>query len=329
MGNSRKTSSVKQIRGVVESFLDRYREPQLPLIVAFSGGLDSSVLLDLAAGYCCSRAVPLSVIHFNHGLSPYADDWEAHCQKVCDLNRVSLETRRLIIPTATGEGIEAAARRERYAVLNALPASHILLGHHADDQAETLLLNLFRGCGILGASGMQSVNGRYFRPLLDLDRLALMKYADERELTWIEDESNADPRYMRNFLRTQVFPLLQQRFPSVAVKLAATTQRFAQTQQLLIELAEIDGNGTSLEFPFPVTALRRLNQDRAANLLRTLLSRACLQCPPAVRLREFVRQVQEAKLDRHPELRVGDRRIHYRKGYLFNDELDFVSEKLR
>jgi tRNA(Ile)-lysidine synthase len=325
MGNSRKSNSVEYIRKQVGRFLDRHRSPELPLIIAYSGGLDSSVLLDAIAVCNPDKPLRLAAVHFHHGLSPNADDWATHCRDTCAAYSIPLDVAYLHVPADSGYGIEAAARRERYAAMNGYPACQVALGHHATDQAETVLMNLFRGSGTLGLSGMQAINGRYMRPLLDVGRETLVAYAQAARLRWIEDESNADPRFTRNYIRHSVLPVVQKRFPAMEVRLASSARHSAHAQRLLDELAEIDSDGHGLQFPFPIAAIRTLSDDRATNLLRALLTRSSLQCPPAARLTEFVRQLSSAGLDRHPELRLGTSRIHYRKGYLQVSETSRVS----
>lgn len=316
MASSRKSTSIENVQVIAETVLGRNLAPGQRVLVAFSGGLDSSVLLDVLASYRKRAGINLSALHFHHGISPNADAWADHCQGVCAGLDIPLQIQHLKIPSGSGEGMEASARRLRYEWLERNEAKWVALGHHADDQAETLLLNLFRGAGVLGMSGMRAVEGRYLRPLLALNRAQLLAYAESRGLRWCEDESNQSRSFTRNYIRHDVLPLLAERFPSLPKKLTNSAEHFATTQRLLTELAEIDAANAPIALPFPLAPFKQLGRDRAANLLRCLLTTEHLQCPPTARLREFVRQLLEAGPDRHPELRLGRQTVSLKGGHL-------------
>lgn len=271
------------------------------LAVAISGGLDSSVLLALAAQYAQSIGASLSAIHVHHGLSPNADAWAAFCGTACAEIGVQLELVKVIVPTDSGEGLEAAARRLRYQAFAAHAADHVLLAHHANDRAETLLFNLLRGAGVRGAAGMPAssgANGRYVRPLLAYSRADLEAHAKKHELRWVNDESNDDVSLSRNFIRHQILPVLEQRFPAAVDNLARSSEHFSEAQEMLDEMAQHDLAGES--FPVPVSILAGLSDARARNVLRYLLAQQGLQAPASKRLQEVLRQFIEAAPDRHP-----------------------------
>jgi tRNA(Ile)-lysidine synthase len=194
--------------------------------VALSGGVDSVVLLHLL-----KDRPGVSAIHVHHGLSSNADAWAAFCRRVCKQLQVPLSVRKVKV-RRTGKGLEAAAREARYAVFKALDADCIALAHHLDDQAETVLMNLLRGAGVRGASGMQPLSrfeGKLLaRPLLNVSRESIVEYARLHHLEWIEDESNADETLTRNFIRRRVGPLLEQRFPQWKQSLARAARLFSQ-----------------------------------------------------------------------------------------------------
>ena len=193
--------------------------------VALSGGMDSVVLLHLLKNHPAVRA-----IHVHHGLSPNADGWATFCRKLCRQWRIPLKVARVRVKK-TGKGLEAAAREARYRTFAAMDADVIALAHHRDDQAETVLMNLLRGCGLRGASGMRALarfDGKELaRPLLDFPRAALEQYARLHELQWIEDESNADEALTRNFVRRRLGPLIASRFPQWQRALARAARHFA------------------------------------------------------------------------------------------------------
>ncbi len=271
-------------------------------MVGFSGGLDSTVLLHAAGGVAREAAFSLSALHVHHGLSANADAWADACTRVCQELDIPLTHLRVDVPRNTGAGLEASAREKRHKALADHPADLILLAHHADDQAETVLHNLLRGAGVRGAGAMPASRGRVLRPLLGMMRDELLAYARFHGLSWVEDESNADCRYTRNFLRHQVFPLIASRFPRAGKQLAAAAARFGEADALLEDLASLDLRGTLPEFPLPLKLFRELPDARARNLLRALLTWHEVQPPDERRLNEFVRQLQNAGNDRHPRI---------------------------
>jgi tRNA(Ile)-lysidine synthase len=213
--------------------------------IAFSGGLDSTVLLHLLAHLAQSESLPaLSAIHVHHGLQAVADAWPEHCQSICEALGVPLQVIR--VQVQPGASLERAAREARYQAFNqALQANEVLLtAQHRDDQAETLLFRLLRGAGVRGLSGMPRQRalgkGHLLRPLLDVTRAELEAYASEHDLSWIEDPSNQDRQYSRNYLRHQVFPELTRRWPQALATIARSAAHLSEAQGLLVELAELD-----------------------------------------------------------------------------------------
>ncbi|MHC8393152.1 tRNA lysidine(34) synthetase TilS [Pseudomonas sp. LB3P93] len=213
--------------------------------IAFSGGLDSTVLLYLLAHLAKNQSLPeLQAIHIHHGLQAAADAWPQQCQSVCDALGVPLQV--VHVQVQPGASLERAARDARYgAFIEATQANELLLtAQHRDDQAETLLFRLLRGAGVRGLSGMprERVLGRghLLRPLLDVTRTELEAYAAEHQLSWIEDPSNQDRQFSRNYLRHQVFPVLTERWPQATATMARSAAHLNEAQGLLDDLAQID-----------------------------------------------------------------------------------------
>ncbi|MCP1484043.1 tRNA(Ile)-lysidine synthase [Pseudomonas fluorescens] len=213
--------------------------------IAFSGGLDSTVLLHLLADLAKNVSLPpLSAIHIHHGLQAAADAWPQHCQAVCDALGVPLLIER--VKVQPGASLERAARDARYAVFSALTQANdvLLTGQHRDDQAETLLFRLLRGAGVRGLGGMPQQRpvgqGTLIRPLLDISRAELEAYAQAHQLNWIEDPSNQDRQFSRNYLRHQVMPLLTGRWPQAQASMARSAAHLREAQGLLDELAQMD-----------------------------------------------------------------------------------------
>jgi tRNA(Ile)-lysidine synthase len=213
--------------------------------IAFSGGLDSTVLLHLLAHLAKPQSLPtLSAIHVHHGLQAAADAWPAHCQSVCDALGVPLQV--VHVQVHPGASLERAARDARYgAFIEVTQRNEVLLtGQHRDDQAETLLFRLMRGAGVRGLAGMPRQRplgkGQLLRPLLDVTRAELETYATEHQLSWIEDPSNQDRQFSRNYLRHQVLPALTERWPQAVATIARSAAHLSEAQGLLDELAQID-----------------------------------------------------------------------------------------
>jgi len=302
MGDSRNKPFTEPVQQAVAACFLRYARQGQSVVVGFSGGLDSTVLLHAASCLATDVGLDLSALHVNHGLSAHADDWAASCTKRCRELGIPLTILRVEVSPNTGEGVEAAARGVRHSALAGHSADWILLAHHADDQAETVLHNLLRGAGVRGAAAMPESRARVLRPLLGLARDALLAYARSHRLAWIEDESNADRRYTRNFLRHEILPRIASRFPRAGEQLAAAAGRFYEADFLLQDLATLDLRDSAPEFPLPLKLFRELPDTRARNLLRAMLTWHHVQPPDERRLNEFVRQLQTAGTDRHPRL---------------------------
>lgn len=301
MDDSRNKSSTEVVVEGVAACLSRYVRAGQSVVVGYSGGLDSTVLLHATSGLAREADIVLSALHVHHGLSSHADDWARTCADTCQGLGIPLTLRRVTVPTDTGEGLEAAARSVRHQAFADYPADWIVLGHHADDQAETVLHNLLRGAGVRGAAAIPEARERLLRPFLGVARDELLAYARSHQLNWIEDDSNSDVRYTRNFLRQEVLPLIASRFPRARGQLAAAAARFSEAESLLDDLAAVD-LGDAREFPVSMTLLRNLSDARARNLLRAMLSWHRVQPPDERRLREFVRQLRTVGNDRHPRI---------------------------
>jgi len=274
------------------------------IAVAYSGGLDSSVLLDAAVRVAgASRCIAL---HVHHGLSANADAWAAHAEATAASLGVAFDALRVDVPRDSGAGIEASARESRYAALDAMCERHgadvLWLAQHADDQAETVLLQLLRGAGIAGIAAMApryrpaAVRVERVRPLLRLLRAQLERYAVQRGLVWIDDESNLDTRYARNALRIDVLPALAVHFPGFRDALGRAAQHAASAQRLLDDLAELDFAGAARDDGRALSrdALVALDDTRGANLLRFWMRTLGLPGASAARLANMMRQLRDA-----------------------------------
>ncbi|MBI3530130.1 MAG: tRNA lysidine(34) synthetase TilS [Betaproteobacteria bacterium] len=305
-----------ELAGIVNATLDAYALRGKRVAIALSGGVDSMALLDLLHELRTSRELSLSAIHVNHQISAHADEWETFCRSLCQRRGIPLTVQRVQV-TPDGSGVEAAARRLRYRAYALIDADYVALAHHLDDQAETFLLQLLRGAGPKGLAGMpvirsqeSAANGKagaplILRPLLEVRRSQIVAYAKSRRLEWVEDDSNTDMRYDRNYLRNELLVRLDERFPAYRETLARTARNLADHVLLAEELARIDAQSLDRS-AISAERLRQLSDARALNLLRQLFSDGGLQMPPRTRLEEALRQCREAGRDAELQVTFGD-----------------------
>ncbi len=299
--------------------------PSGPLCVGFSGGGDSLALLYALAQLPAARARGLRALHVAHGLHPDSLAWAARCVEHAARIEVPLQVLSVRVDMAAGEGIEAAARRARYAALAAAMARDelMLTAHHRDDQAETLLLRLLHGAGTEGLAGMRPLRrfgpGWLWRPLLALGRQSLRDYAAAQAIDWIEDPANADARFARSWLRGSVLPLLAQRWPDVDARLALAAERLREEDAVLAGEARralaavrslapqaLQGEGVAALPP----ALRR----RALGLW---LDELGLPRPPAPVWTRIEPELLAARLDAEPRLAWRGAELRRYRGLLY------------
>jgi tRNA(Ile)-lysidine synthase len=277
------------------------------LLVAFSGGLDSTVLLVLAAQFAREQGLRLRALHVHHGLSPHADAWVVHCEAVCQQLAVPLIVQRVQLVRGNGQSLEAQAREARYQGLAAsLGAGEWLLtAHHQDDQLETLLLALKRGAGVRGLAGILPsqpfADGLLLRPLLEVSRAELAEAAQSLPYGWVEDESNQDVSYDRNFLRQTLIPQLKARWPAMARTAARSMALCAEQETLLTELAEADWRLAAEGSALNIEPLHGLSATRRNNLLRYWIRRLGGEMPSRDQLALLWQEVALAREDANPQ----------------------------
>lgn len=290
--------------------------------VGFSGGVDSTVLLHLLQRWCQhhNAAPALSAFHVNHGIQATADEWQAHCQRVCDACEIPLLVQTVTVD-AHGS-MEAAARKARYAAFSEhLPPDAILfLGHHRDDQVETFLLRLLRGAGVDGLAGMPASRalgtGVLQRPLLDVDRVDIEGYAQRHELTYIDDPSNVDTAMDRNYLRAQVLPLLEARWPGYR---RTVTRASSHLSAAAITLREVVGVPETVysRMGDPGVSAADLNSSNAAQGLRAWLQTQGCSAPAQSILTEFLRQLRESDAAARPRLDCGSYQLQRHRSVIY------------
>jgi tRNA(Ile)-lysidine synthase len=280
------------------------KAPPTQLAVAFSGGLDSTVLLHATIKAHGKKNV--HAFHVHHGIQKEADQWQAHCKAVSKKFGCHFDTRNVKLNKPSN--IESQARNLRYEALNQMCQAHkiqdLLLAHHLDDQAETVLIQLMRGAGLPGLSAMPQVKSKelihLWRPFLNMRRKDLEIYAKEHQLTWIEDPSNQDESYRRNAIRKTILPTLEKFQEGAIENLSRSAKHLGEAQELLNQLAEIDLGLIEAKEGLSKTNLIRLyktSQARATNALRRWLSKNGLAYPSEERLTAWWSELQQTRPD--------------------------------
>jgi len=321
MANSRKSRSADLTERVSAEML-----PLLPthssILIGLSGGIDSVVLLHLFHRLSPRFNWQLSALHVHHGISANADAWRDFCIDLCERLNISLSTKHVDIAPLRDMGIEAAARKLRHAAFSEQACDFVALAHHADDQVETLLLQLLRGAGIRGASAMpkmihRSGTASLVRPLLHCSRAELLAYADENDLQWIEDESNQDERFPRNYLRHRILPLLDEKFPAYRDTLSRSATHFAEASILLDELAAHDAQQAIVGETLSVSILQQLSFVRSKNLFRYFLHNMGHRMPQAAQLDDMLVQLCGAREDADVCIVSGDLEVRRYQGRVY------------
>jgi tRNA(Ile)-lysidine synthase len=311
--------------------------PATTLKVAYSGGLDSTVLLHALARLSPAAGWSLEAIHVHHGLHPQAERWLDECRRFCDSLSVPFRQERVNIDDHADHGLEAAARQARYAALaRSIGAGDVLLtAHHQDDQAETLLLQLLRGAGVAGLAAMPTEapfsGGWHVRPLLSFRRDSLRAYALSEGLQWIDDSSNLDTRRNRNFLRHRVLSLIESHWPSAAAALARAAGHAAEASGLVAALAAGDlDRGRRADGSLALSALALLPVARQRNVLRQWIRASGRSAPPAHTIDTLLGLIAAKPGTGHAELSIGDYLVYlYQDGFYLRDApLDVPSRAL-
>jgi len=309
-------------------------DDNIELIIAYSGGVDSQVLLHALTQLKQKKLINnnITVCHVNHGLSDNAQRWQNFAKQECAKLSVNLIVKKVDVRSIPQQSLEALARDARYDVLKSLSDKKclVLTGHHSDDQSETFLLALKRGAGLKGLSAMtvKTPLGQHIlvRPLLNVSRQKIEDYAKTHQLTWVEDESNLDTCFDRNFIRQQIMPRLRERWPSISNTINRSASHCLAGQELLDELAEQDltvckaaidkvGIENTDKAGLQVAKLKELSPARFNNLLRFFMAQqGCLM--PSTEQVNQVRQQLTANEDKSPQIKVGQYVLRRFKGTL-------------
>jgi tRNA(Ile)-lysidine synthase len=295
------------------------------LWIAFSGGLDSHVLLDyLSRYYSHNNNINLKAIHINHQLISDAKQWEKHCRNICKNLDIPLKIIRVNIIKKSGESLEAKAREARYNAFKKILNKNDLLftAHHQEDQAETFILQLLRGAGLRGVSAMPEIaklgKGFLLRPLLNFSRKNLLTYAKYYQLNYIQDPSNNDQKFDRNYLRHKIFPVLKSRWPQCDKIFSRFSKHCAEQEKLLMILAEKDYQLCHGEYPdsLLISKFKLLSKSRQKNLLRYFINKLNFNLPSEKILHELLR-LCEARKDKNPVVIWADAECRRFRNHLF------------
>ena len=313
MASSKNPPPPSDLIAHLKQALARIVSPGQRLSLGLSGGIDSLVLLDILAQLRETLGFHLSAIHINHQISPNASAWARFCQEQCAGRGIALNVVTVDLLGRRQLGLEAAARAARYHAFDQQQADFIVLAHHLDDQVETLLLQMLRGAGVKGLSAMpqnsdkrSSTKPSLLRPLLGIPRSTIETYARNRSLQWVEDESNIDISYGRNFLRHEIFPKLETHFPAYRKTLFRVSRNLSESAQLQDELAQLDAQSVLLQGKLDAAKLASLGVIRAKNLMRYYLAQHEITMPSAQRLEEIVRQLGGAAEDASVHIKIGE-----------------------
>jgi tRNA(Ile)-lysidine synthase len=293
-----------------ENVPDSFHHKKIHCLIAYSGGLDSHVLLHALAHIAKENPTRFSLqaIHIHHGLQKEADAWADHCKNICSQLAVPLTVKRLNLTIPQGKSLEAVARDARYQCFeNMLGKNEVLLtAHHQNDQAETLLIQLFRGSGVQGLAAMPPLKpfakGHLFRPLLNVSRIDLENYAQHYQLQYINDPSNSDERFDRNFIRHSILPALSKRWAGITSTLSRVSRLQAENQQLLEEYLQADYKQTVKQSSqsLDLDKLQTFSQARQKALIRYWLKQQNHLMPSAAKLEQIMDTVITAKPDANP-----------------------------
>ena len=294
---SKKTSSALDI-------IERQIKPLLPnkFCIAFSGGMDSTVLLHVMKNIIDEKS-QIRAIHINHNIVDNSKVWTKTCKSICKNFGIDIEIISLEV-THKGYGLEAAARDERYEKLKEklYENEYLLTAHHEEDQMETVFLRMARGTGL---DGLQGINEKYsfgegiiFRPMLEVSKTSVMDYAKEHQLKWVEDSSNQDTHFDRNFLRKKIIPQFRERWPSIASSVSMLSQLSAQNIKILNQIAEEDIGPIANMNELPLAKLLDKSFERANNMVRYIILANGMRIPSMKTLQDGLKEMLDPETDK-------------------------------
>ena len=301
---------LSEIINSFNNFFNKSPKNKLDFSIALSGGIDSVVLLHALSQLKVKLKLQLSAIHINHDLSSNADDWLIFCHNKCKELGIPIKSEKINIKHDISMGIEAAARKGRYQALETYRKGILVLGHHQNDQAETLLLQLFRGSGLNGLAAMPLYDQERFiwRPLLKINKEIIEGYAKENSLNFIKDESNDNLQFDRNFLRKNVLPLIKSRYPDIINTISRSSENIAEGLNLHKAIAKEDANifFSKNKERLSLTMIKVLEKERVVNLIRWWLDVNKKMMPSKKTMSELYKQIKNVKKDALLNIDISD-----------------------
>ena len=306
------------------------------IYIAYSGGMDSHALLHLASSIAEIKS-KITAVYVHHGLQIEADQWARHCETIALALGVNFQCLTVNAQKTAGQSPEEAARDARYGVLKPLLGEYdvLLVGQHREDQLETVLIQLFRGAGVQGLSGMPLISnfgaGKKCRPFLDIAKLTITNYAQEHNLSWIEDPSNQCNDFDRNFLRNQIIPQLKQRWTGLDITVSRTARHCAISHHQIEDLAQqlLSNVLNDADLTLNITRLLELNRDKQHLVIRQWFTLKQLRMPTEKNVRAIINEVVLAKKNANPEIKIQKNSIRrYRKKlYCLKEECENYKEE--
>lgn len=299
-------NSLTLLKCVLDNWID-----QDCICVALSGGVDSIVLLHILHEANKYHRFELTSMHVNHNLSPHARNWATFCQRLCDRLNVPLQVVNVNIKKNGGESLENQMRIARYKELANTTAKVIALAHHQNDQIETTLSQLLRGSSLHNIASMKTIsqknNKLLWRPLLNINRSQIEGYAKENGLNYVTDESNFDTKFLRNFIRHKVLPLLNKWDANIATKLLNFNRQLQDLLMLTDQIGQNDCKFCRVSHKcLDVEKFRQLSAIRQLNLLTIFIQNHKLPLPSNKQIKEFAAQASSSQWDKHPKLYIID-----------------------
>jgi len=302
------------LRRSLEQFFITHNFQEQSLVLALSGGIDSVVLLDVLIKSSYDNDKILAV-HVNHGISESSNSWQKFCESLCAKHQITCVSEQVEL-TDMKLGLEGAARKARYQALSKHITTEtvLLTAQHQDDQCETLLLALKRGSGVLGLAGMLPVTtlpvGLHARPLLDISQQAINDYAANYNLQWVEDDSNTNTDFDRNFLRHDIITALNERWPSFSANVARSAALCQQQTALAAEIAQLDfSSNKQHQSQLSITLLNQLSDSRISNLIRHWLTINDVMLPSFKQLKQIKYQCLSQNEDSSPLIAIGQKQL--------------------
>ena len=314
------------IRQSYEQSIAGYKKPKI-INIALSGGCDSMVLLHALNELREELNFTIKAIHIHHDISPNSDKWQSFCMSECEKFKVIFSTKKINIQPEKHLGVEGAARKLRYKALDELREGMLATAHHQNDQAETLFLQLIRGSGLKGLASMPHYDERrdIWRPLLNVNRKTIVEYAKLNHILFVDDESNLDTRFNRNFLRQEIFPLLSKRFPHLIKTLTRSVEHIAEGLNLTETIAKEDAKSFFSEdlSRLSLMMIKELPKDRVINLIRWWFNKNNILMPSKKTIDSLYEQILKIKKDNSLLIKISEK-MNVRA---FQDELWLVKSE--